>query len=106
MVLMVVVVVAVGGLFVRPFAYLGDPRLHLGLWKNLWKSLRISLWISRPEDTYLCALLDGSPMCKIDYLDGPAMCETRRGRAKDEGRYRGDGAILFCLSLFYDMFTT
>ena len=39
MVLMVVVVVAVGGLFVRPFAYFGDPQLHLYLWKDLWKEI-------------------------------------------------------------------
>ena len=65
MVLMVVVVVAVGGLFVRLFACLGDPRLPLDLWKNMWKNLWISLWKNLLEDTYLYAMLDGSPMCKI-----------------------------------------
>ena len=106
MVLMVVVVVAVGGLFVRLFACPGDPRLPLGLWKNLWKSLWIALWKSRPGDTYLYAVLDGSPMCKICLFgwaghvqkqkeDGPRM------RAEEE-----ETAPFCSVSLCYDMFTT
>ena len=61
MVLMVVVVVAVGGVFAHLSAYCGEPRLPLNLWKSLW----ISLWKNLLEDTYLYAMLDGSLMCKI-----------------------------------------
>ena len=110
MVLMVVVVVAVGDLFVRPFAYFGDPQLHLYLWKDLWKSLRISLWTTDLRTPSWVIYGMGRPCAKSVLWDGPAMCKnkrkTKRGRAKDEGQRRGDGAILFCLSIFYDMLTT
>ena len=111
---MVVVVVAVGGLFVRLFAYSGDPRLRLylwkDLWKDLWKSLRKSLWTTDLRTPSWVIYGMGRPCAKSVLWDGPAMCKnkrkTKRGRAKDEGQRRGDGAILFCLSLCYDMLTT
>ena len=54
---MVVVVVAVGGVFTRLFAYRGEPRLPSDLCKSLWKDL--------PEDNDLNTTLDGPAMCKI-----------------------------------------
>ena len=82
---MVVVVVAVGGLFVRPFAYFGDPQLNLYLWKDLWKSLWISLWTTDLRTPSCVLYWMGHPCAKSAYLDGTAMCKTKRGRAKDEG---------------------
>ena len=57
MVLMVVVVVAVGGVFARLFAYLGEPRLPPDLWKYLWKDL--------VDDNGLDNTQDGPAMWKI-----------------------------------------
>ena len=58
MALMVVVVVAVGGVFACLFAYHGEPRLPSDLWKSLWKDL--------PEDNDLNTTLDGPAMWKME----------------------------------------
>jgi len=79
---MVVVVVAVGGLFVRLFAYSGDPRLRLylwkDLWKDLWKSLRKSLWTTDLRTPSCVLYWMGRPCAKSVYLDGPAMCKNKK----------------------------
>ena len=53
---MVVVVVAVGGVFARLFAHYGEPRLRLDLWKGPWKDL--------PDDNNLDITQDGPAMWK------------------------------------------
>ena len=88
MVLMVVVVVAVGGVFTRLFAYHGEPRLPSDLWKSLWKSL----WKNLPEDNDLYTTTDGPAMWKI-WLFGMGRPCGKTG--KTMGQRKEDGAILF-----------
>ena len=85
--LMVVVVVAVGGVFARLFVYHGEPRLPSVLWKSMWKDL--------PEDNDLNTTLDGPAMWKNRAIwYGSAMWKMERQWAKR----KEDGATLFCLS--------
>ena len=102
MVLMVVVVVAVGGVFAHLSAYRGEPRLPLNLWKSLW----ISLWKNLLQDTYLYATLDGSLMCKIWLFGMGRSCEKQ----KDDGprkRAEEEETAPFCfVFLFCDVYST
>ena len=66
-------VVAVGGVFPRLFAYHGEPQLPSDLWKSLWKDL--------PEDNDLNATLDGPAMWKIWLFGMGRPC----GKWKDNG---------------------
>ena len=75
--MLMVVVVAVGGVFARLFAYHGEPRLPSDLWKSLWKSL----WKDLPEDNDLNTTLDVPAMWKIELFGMGRPC----GKWKDNG---------------------
>ena len=89
MVLMVVVVVAVGGVFTRLFAYHEEPQLPLDLWKSLWKDL--------PEDNDLNTTLDGPAMWKI-WLFGMGRPCGKSDEKNKMGRTKRDRRHFVCLS--------
>ena len=93
MVLMVVVVVAVGGVFTRLFVYHGEPRLPSALWINLWKDLR--------EANDRNTTLDGPAMCKIGYLVWVGHVQKWKDNGPKERRRRH-----FVLSFCYDVYKT